>query len=90
MLILDEATANLDSHTEQLVQHALESVSQGRTTIVIAHRLSTVMHADRILVMEHGAIVEEGSHQELVALQGVYADLYQHAREAGQHSSKLG
>lgn len=48
------------------------------------------MHADRILVMEHGAIVEEGSHQELVALQGVYANLYQHAREAGQQSSKLG
>ncbi|MDP9700677.1 ATP-binding cassette subfamily B protein [Paenibacillus intestini] len=90
ILILDEATANLDSHTEQLVQHALESVSQGRTTIVIAHRLSTVMHADRILVMEHGTIVEEGSHQELVASQGVYADLYQHAREAGQQSSKLG
>ena len=92
VLILDEATANLDSHTEQLVQQALETVSQGRTTIVIAHRLSTVMHADRILVMEQGAIVEEGTHQELVAAQGIYADLYQHAREAGKPSctTKLG
>ncbi|WP_376768986.1 ABC transporter ATP-binding protein [Paenibacillus xylanilyticus] len=83
ILILDEATANLDSHTEQLVQQALETVSQGRTTIVIAHRLSTVMHADRILVMEHGEIVEEGSHQHLIEAKGIYADLYTHAREAG-------
>ncbi|MBY0219509.1 ABC transporter ATP-binding protein [Paenibacillus illinoisensis] len=83
ILILDEATANLDSHTEQLVQQALETVSQGRTTIVIAHRLSTVMHADRILVMEHGEIVEEGSHQHLIEAEGIYADLYAHARETG-------
>ncbi|WFR62645.1 ABC transporter ATP-binding protein [Paenibacillus amylolyticus] len=90
VLILDEATANLDSHTEQLVQQALESVSQGRTTIVIAHRLSTVMHADRILVMENGEIVEEGSHQELIEAQGVYADLYTHARDAGKNSAISG
>ncbi|KLU53136.1 ABC transporter [Paenibacillus sp. VT-400] len=90
VLILDEATANLDSHTEQLVQQALESVSQGRTTIVIAHRLSTVMHADRILVMENGEIVEEGPHQELIAAKGVYADLYTHARDAGKNSAISG
>lgn len=90
VLILDEATANLDSHTEQLVQHALESVSQGRTTIVIAHRLSTVMHADRILVMENGEIVEEGPHQELIAAKGVYAELYTHARDAGKNSAISG
>ncbi|PQP83005.1 ABC transporter ATP-binding protein [Paenibacillus sp. PCH8] len=90
VLILDEATANLDSHTEQLVQKALESVSQGRTTIVIAHRLSTVMHADRILVMENGEIVEEGTHHKLIEAQGVYADLYTHARDAGKNSTKSG
>ncbi|MEO2214940.1 ABC transporter ATP-binding protein [Paenibacillus amylolyticus] len=90
VLILDEATANLDSHTEQLVQQALESVSQGRTTIVIAHRLSTVMHADRILVMENGEIVEEGPHQELIEAKGVYADLYTHARDAGKNSAISG
>ncbi|MFL0372575.1 ABC transporter ATP-binding protein [Paenibacillus amylolyticus] len=90
VLILDEATANLDSHTEQLVQQALESVSQGRTTIVIAHRLSTVMHADRILVMENGEIVEEGPHQELIAAKGVYSDLYTHARDAGKNSAISG
>ncbi len=89
VLILDEATANLDSHTEQLVQQALETVSQGRTTIVIAHRLSTVMHADRILVMENGEIVEEGSHQKLIAAKGVYADLYKHAREAGEDTTAV-
>lgn len=90
VLILDEATANLDSHTEQLVRQALESVSQGRTTIVIAHRLSTVMHADRILVMENGEIVEEGPHQELITAKGVYADLYTHARDAGKNSAISG
>ncbi|MFX3651181.1 MAG: ABC transporter ATP-binding protein [Paenibacillus sp.] len=90
VLILDEATANLDSHTEQLVQQALESVSQGRTTIVIAHRLSTVMHADRILVMENGEIVEEGPHMELIAAKGVYADLYTHARDAGKNPAISG
>lgn len=83
VLILDEATANLDSHTELLVQQALESVSKGRTTIVIAHRLSTIMHADRIIVMEHGKIAEEGTHAELLAHGGVYAQLVAHAREAG-------
>ncbi len=83
VLILDEATANLDSHTEQLVQQALQTVSRGRTTIVIAHRLSTIMHADRILVMEYGRIVEQGTHAKLLAHGGIYAELYRHARHSG-------
>ncbi|WP_054955656.1 ABC transporter ATP-binding protein [Paenibacillus dakarensis] len=83
ILILDEATANLDSHTEQLVQSALDSVSVGRTTIVIAHRLSTVMHADRILVMRDGFIVESGTHHELMKRGGCYKELYDHALESG-------
>ncbi|MBJ9992205.1 MULTISPECIES: ABC transporter ATP-binding protein [Paenibacillus] len=82
ILILDEATANLDSHTEQLVQSALANVSTGRTTLVIAHRLSTVMHADRILVMKDGRAIEEGTHDELLAMHGYYEQLYNHARQA--------
>ncbi|TBL75305.1 ABC transporter ATP-binding protein [Paenibacillus thalictri] len=80
ILILDEATANLDSHTEQLIQTALNIVSQGRTTLVIAHRLSTVMQADRILVMNQGRIVEQGTHQELLELEGYYEQLYRHSQ----------
>jgi len=80
ILILDEATANLDSHTEVLIQHALEQVSQGRTTLVIAHRLSTIQSADRIIVMKHGRIVEEGSHEGLVEKKGDYAELLKYSR----------
>lgn len=80
ILILDEATANLDSQTEQLVQSALQAVSAGRTTLVIAHRLSTIMQADRIIVMQAGEIVEQGSHAELLELQGYYEQLYRHSQ----------
>jgi ATP-binding cassette subfamily B protein len=80
ILILDEATANLDSYTEQLVQNALNIVSAGRTTLVIAHRLSTVMHADRIIVMKEGRIVEQGTHRELLEKQGYYEELFRHAQ----------
>jgi ATP-binding cassette subfamily B multidrug efflux pump len=80
VLILDEATANLDSHTEQLIQHAFGVVSEGRTTIVIAHRLSTIMQADRIIVMRQGAIVEEGNHQQLLDQKGYYEELYLHSQ----------
>ncbi|MDQ0112091.1 ABC transporter ATP-binding protein [Paenibacillus harenae] len=80
ILILDEATANLDSHTEQLIQSALQLVSAGRTTIVIAHRLSTIMQADRIIVMKKGEIVEEGTHTELVDIGGYYEELYRHSQ----------
>ena len=76
ILILDEATSHLDSQSEVLVQKALSNLMQGRTTLVIAHRLSTVTQADRIIVMEAGRIVEEGSHQELIALGGSYKRLY--------------
>lgn len=89
ILILDEATANLDSFTEQLVQHALQVVSAGRTTLVIAHRLSTIMHADRIIVMKHGDIVEQGAHAELVEQGGYYKELYEHARGGGHGLEEL-
>jgi ATP-binding cassette subfamily B protein len=76
VVILDEATAHLDSENEQLVHAALQTALKGRTSIVIAHRLSTVREADQILVLEKGSIVERGKHDELVALGGLYADLY--------------
>ncbi|CAB4686119.1 MAG: ATP-binding cassette domain-containing protein [Actinobacteria bacterium] len=76
VVILDEATAHLDSENESLVHAALESALKGRTSIVIAHRLSTVRNADQILVLEKGSIVERGKHDDLVALGGLYADLY--------------
>jgi ATP-binding cassette subfamily B multidrug efflux pump len=76
MLILDEATASVDSLTEQRVQRAIERLLEGRTVLVIAHRLSTVRHADKIIVMADGEIAEMGSHEQLMANNGLYADLY--------------
>lgn len=77
ILILDEATANIDTETEQWIQEALERLMQGRTSIMVAHRLSTVQHADRIIVMHHGRIRESGTHQELLKQDGIYKKLYE-------------
>jgi ATP-binding cassette, subfamily B, bacterial len=77
ILVLDEATSHLDSQSEALIQQALKRVMAGRTSIVIAHRLSTILAADLILVMDRGEIVEQGTHQELLAQGGLYAQLYQ-------------
>ena len=75
ILILDEATSALDTVTEEKIQHSFEMLSQGRTTLVIAHRLTTIKNADRIVVIEKGSIVEEGTHDELLAKGGEYAQL---------------
>ncbi len=77
ILILDEATSNIDTETEEIIQHAMEVLKKGRTTFIIAHRLSTIKNADRILVLEHGVIKEQGSHDELLAEGGIYEQMYQ-------------
>ena len=76
LLILDEATSSLDAESEALVQAALEVLMRDRTTVVIAHRLSTVRRADRLVVLAEGRIIEEGNHDELVAKKGLYSELY--------------
>jgi ABC-type transport system involved in Fe-S cluster assembly fused permease/ATPase subunit len=82
ILILDEATSALDSRTEQLIQAALRRLSAGRTTLVIAHRLSTVVDADQILVLEHGRLIEHGRHHQLLARRGAYAQMWARQQEA--------
>ena len=89
ILLLDEATSALDSHTEKEIQDALDRVSRGRTTLVIAHRLSTVIGADEIIVLDQGAIVERGSHRQLLAAGGLYASMWSRQREAAAAREKL-
>ena len=76
ILILDEATSSVDTETEQLIQEATVRLMQKRTAIVVAHRLSTIRHADRIIVVHRGRVVEEGSHEELMTKEGLYYQLY--------------
>ena len=76
VLILDEATSSLDSESERLVEEAMQLLLQGRSTLIIAHRLSTVLRADRVAVVDRGRIVEQGSHADLLASEGVYSRLF--------------
>ncbi len=76
ILVLDEATANIDTETEQLIERSISTMLEGRTSIVIAHRLSTIQRADRIIVLHHGEVAEQGSHEELLQMNGVYAKLH--------------
>jgi ABC-type multidrug transport system fused ATPase/permease subunit len=77
ILILDEATSSIDTYSEELIQRATETITEGRTSIVIAHRLATIVNADKIVVMDKGLIVEEGTHQELInKATGYYKNLY--------------
>jgi ATP-binding cassette subfamily B protein len=78
ILLLDEATSALDSESEKLIQESLDTLMQKRTSIVIAHRLRTIAQLDRIIVLEHGKIAEDGSHQELLKKKGIYASLWKH------------
>jgi ATP-binding cassette subfamily B protein len=89
ILMLDEATSALDSHTEKEIQDSLERVSKNRTTLVIAHRLSTIVAADEIIVLDRGEIVERGTHQALLAGNGLYASMWNRQREAEAAREKL-
>ena len=80
-MILDEATSSIDTRTEALVQKGMDNLMEGRTVFVIAHRLSTVRNADAIMVLDHGRIIERGTHEQLLAMKGTYYQLYTGAFE---------
>jgi ABC-type multidrug transport system ATPase subunit len=88
ILILDEATSNLDTLSEQFIQAALSTILPGRTSIVIAHRLSTILAADVIIVVDQGHVVEHGTHAQLLARDGLYADLYRRQFQAGDGAER--
>jgi ABC-type multidrug transport system fused ATPase/permease subunit len=88
ILIMDEATSNVDTNTERIMQRSLRRLVKDRTCLVIAHRLSTVVHADRIVVLDQGKIAEIGSHRELMARRGLYYQMFQALGAAGADSSQ--
>ena len=81
VLVLDEATSSIDSESEQLIQKATEAITQNRTSLIVAHRLSTIRHADRIFVLDGGELIQVGSHEELMEADGMYKDLVQSQME---------
>jgi ATP-binding cassette subfamily B protein len=86
--VLDEPTSALDARTETMLLEALDRLMEGRTTFIIAHRLSTIRNADRILVVDQGQIIEQGRHEELMTLGGLYATLYRHQMNLVQHDAE--
>ncbi|MBV8392672.1 MAG: ATP-binding cassette domain-containing protein, partial [Alphaproteobacteria bacterium] len=88
ILLFDEATSALDTRTEQEIQRSLEEVSRGRTTLVIAHRLSTIVNADEIVVLDRGRVAERGRHGELLARNGLYADMWRRQQEAAAEAER--
>jgi len=87
IVIFDEATSSLDSQTEKKIQETLNDLAMDRTTIIIAHRLSTVRDADQIIVLDHGEIIEKGTHGELLEKKGKYFELYEAQKKSGKYTA---
>jgi ATP-binding cassette subfamily B protein len=88
ILLFDEATSALDTRTEQEIQRSLEEVSRGRTTVIIAHRLSTIINADEIIILDRGRVAERGRHGDLLARNGLYADMWRRQQEAAAEAER--